>query len=248
MIESPSLITLGGASWGLFTWGVSGGIASFFSPCALPMLPAYVSYYLSTDSEQVQLSRGNDRVSAPRLTSVRRGVTFGVAACAGLLTVFAVTAILTGVLGNVLRPLIPLLLPAVGLIVLTLGGLLLVDRTRLVSITVRLPERAGPSLSQFYVFGALFAGAALGCTAPVFFAVTLTALSTGGMTGAATVIAGYAGGMVIPFIGMTTLLALARERTARRVQALIPLVERASALLLIGVGAYLLYYFVQVIP
>ena len=248
MIESLSLVALGGASWGLFTWGVSGGIASFFSPCALPMLPAYVSYYLSTDSVQPQSGNGDQRVSAPRLTSARRGVTFGVAASTGLLTVFAVAAVFTGVLGNVLRPLIPLLLPAVGLTVITLGGLLLVDRTTLVSTTVRLPERTDPSISQFYIFGALFAGAALGCTAPVFFAVTLTALSTGGMAGATTVIAGYAGGMVIPFIGMTALLALAREQTARRVHSLIPLVERASALLLIGVGAYLLYYYVLVIP
>lgn len=243
-------LAIGSVSWNLFTWGLSGGIASFFSPCALPMLPAYLSYYLSAGSTSTPNDAVGSGIEADGggsvVTSLRRGVLFGGLASLGMLSVFAVTAAIAGVLGDMLTRLIPVFIPIVGVIVLGLGVLMLVNRASFLSRSVQLPEWGDASPKQFFTFGLLFAGAALGCTAPVFFGITLTALSTGGIAGAVTVLTGYAGGMIGLFVVMTALVAVAKDETARRIQSLIPYIERASAVLLIGAGLYMLNYYVQV--
>ena len=235
-------------SWSLLAWGISGGIASFFSPCALPMLPAYLSFYLSVDDPD-GATDGGLTVSANgggRTGSLGRGVRFGGLASAGMLSVFAAAAVVATVLGEVLTKAVPFLIPLVGVIVLVLGILMLLDRTSRLSHSLPLPEWSEASPRQFFLFGLLFAGAALGCTAPVFFGITLTALSTGGVAGATTALAGYAGGMIGLFVVMTALVAVAKDETARQLRSLIPYIERASALLLVGAGLYMLYYFAQV--
>lgn len=213
------------------------------------MLPAYLSFYLSTESEPAASDGGTTVVSQSspyRGASLRRGVLFGSLASLGLLSVFALTAVLAGVLGEVLTQVIPLLIPLTGVVLIVLGGLMLADRAGWLSQSVSLPEWQDPSPMQFYLFGVLFAAAALGCTAPVFFGITLTALSTGGLVGGVTVVAGYAGGMIGLFVLMTVLVALAKDETARRINQLIPYIERASAVLLVGAGGYMLYYYAQV--
>ena len=241
-------LVVGGIRWNLFAWGLSGGIASFFSPCALPMLPAYLSYYLSADtsSTSASLKATTSTDGGSVTTNLRRGVLFGGLASAGMISVFAVTAAIAGVLGDVLTQIIPTLIPLIGLIVLGLGVLMLANRATWLSRSVQLPEWSEASPKQFFVFGLLFAGAALGCTAPVFFGITLTALSTGGILGAVTVLTGYASGMIGLFVVMTVLVAVAKDETARRIQSLVPYVERASAVLLIGAGVYMLYYYAQI--
>lgn len=248
LLSTAAPLTIGSVSWSLFMWGLSGGIASFFSPCALPMLPAYLSYYLSADASSTSTSLGATTSADGRsvTTSLRRGVLFGGLASAGMLSVFAITAAIAGVLGDVLTRIIPVLIPIVGLVVLGLGVLMLINRATWLSRSVQLPGWGEASPKQFFVFGLLFAGAALGCTAPVFFGITLTALSTGGILGAVTVLTGYASGMIGLFVVMTVLVAVAKEETARRIQSLVPYVERASAVLLIGAGVYMLYYYAQV--
>lgn len=232
--------------WELFVWGFSGGIASFFSPCALPMLPAYLSYYLSTGAADgittdggfsAVLHRGDSRQ-----TSVYRGLLFGGSASAGMLSVFGVLAIITGVLGDVLTRYISMLTPVIGVILILLGGYIFMDRAGWLSFspTIQLPELGEQSPKQFYLFGLLFAAAALACTAPVFLGITLTALSTGGIAGAATVLIGYGSGMVGLFILMTMGVALAEDETTRHLNSLIPYIEKVSAVLLIGAGVYLL--------
>lgn len=250
LFAAVTLLAIGNVSWSLFTWGLSGGIASFFSPCALPMLPAYLSYYLSADSvspADSDTGTGLGTAGGHSVTmSLRRGVLFGGLASLGMLSVFAVTAVVAGVLGDVLTRVIPVLIPLVGVILFSLGVLMLADRATFLSRSVQLPEWGEASPKQFFAFGLLFAGAALGCTAPVFFGITLTALSTGGIAGAVTVLTGYASGMVGLFVVVTALVAVAKEETARRIRSLIPYVERASAVLLIGAGLYMLYYYVQI--
>lgn len=243
------LTALSSVSWGLFTWGLSGGVASFFSPCTLPMLLAYLSYYAAADTDGAHSSTSAVVSDGGRSgsTSLTRGITFGGVASLGMLVVFVLAAVVTGILGDVLNPIIPVLIPGVGIIVIGLGVAMLADRADRLSRSVSLPEWKEPSARHFFGFGVLFALAALGCTAPMFIGITLTALSSGGFTGAATVFSGYAGGMIGMFVVMTGLIAFAKEETARQIRSLIPYVERASAVLLIAAGGYMLYYYWQLV-
>lgn len=217
-----------------FAWGISGGVASFFSPCALPMLPAYLSYYVASDTE-------TDVTSG----SVRRGVWFGTSAGVGMLGVFIAIGLLTGLAGDLLQGLISKLIPVVGLLIIVIGVAMFTENASRLSLRVSLPEWRDPSTRHFVAFGVLFALAALGCTAPVFIGVTLTALTTGGLGSGVSFVGGYATGMIGLFIAMTAAVALAKDETARQLRSLIPYVERASALMLVLAGGYMLYYYWQ---
>lgn len=238
--EYVVLVTTG-ISWGLLTWGISGGIVSFFSPCTLPMLPAYMGYYLSTEQPPSRADGGTMLQSVPT-TALRRGTLFGTVAGAGVLVVFVVVTATTVVLGNILTPIIPWLQPVVGVVLVVLGGALLTTMSDQLSLSISLPEWNEPTPRNFFSFGILFALAALACTAPVFIGIMLTALSTGGTSSIATVFVGYAGSMIVLFMGITAATALARDEVTRRLQTLTPYIERASAVLLLGAGVYILYY------
>lgn len=238
-----------GVSWGLFTWGLSGGIASFFSPCALPMLPAYLSYYVAADTTERgdgKPTGGTGTDGQTSFASLQRGATFGGLASVGMLSVFVLLGVAVGVLGDLLQSLVTQIIPLVGIAVIAIGAAMFTDRAGRLSRSIQLPEWKEPSARHFFTFGILFAGAALGCTAPIFVGITLTALSTGGVASAATVFTGYASGMIGLFVVMTALIALAKEETARQLRSLIPYVEKASAVLLMGAGVYMLYYYWQV--
>lgn len=209
------------------------------------MLPAYLSYYVAADTrETTTRTRAVSRDSGRYVTGpLARGITFGGVASLGTLTVFAAAAVVTGLLGDVLEPIIPVLIPVVGMVVIALGVAMFVDRAGWLSRSVSLPEWKEPSARHFFGFGVLFALAALGCTAPIFVGITLTALSSGGVVGATTVFGGYAGGMIGMFVVTTGMIAFAKEEAVRQLRSLIPYVERASAALLIGAGGYMLYYY-----
>lgn len=230
----------GAVSWGYLAWGVSGGIASFFSPCALPMLPAYLSYYVASEQPE-------EGTVMSASSSLWRGTRFGAISGFGMLSVFVAVAVLTGIAGELLQSIISDFIPVVGIIVIGIGVAMLTDRAGWLSRSVSLPEWREPGVRHFLAFGILFALAALGCTAPVFIGVTLTALSTGGIGSMLSFFAGYATGMIGLFVVMTALVALAKEETARQLRSLIPYVEKASALLLIGAGGYMLYYYWTII-
>lgn len=238
--EFVSLVTIG-ISWSLLAWGISGGIVSFFSPCTLPMLPAYMGYYLSTEQSPSRADGGTMLQSTPT-TALGRGTLFGTVAGAGVLVVFVVVTAITVALGNVLAPIIPWFQPIVGVILIVFGGALLTTRSDRLSFSISLPEWNEPTPRNFFSFGILFALAALACTAPVFIGIMLTALSTGGTSSIATVFAGYAGSMFVLFIGITAATSLARDEVTRRLQTITPYIERASAVLLLGAGMYILYY------
>ena len=80
---------------------------------------------------------------------------------------------MTAVLGDVLEPIVPSLIPVVGGIVIGLGFAIPLNRVGVLSRSVSLPEWREPSARHFFGFGVLFALAALGCTAPIFVGMAL---------------------------------------------------------------------------
>ena len=164
---------------------VTAGVTTFFSPCAYPLLPGYVGFYVNS-------------VDADSASVVGAGAR-GIAAAVGVLATFALLAGATVRIGYSTLSNITVFETLVGGLLVIFG--LFVAAGRAPSISVPLPERRS-SVFGFGVFGAGYALAGAGCVAPVFLAVIARSIALPTQT-AALVVLTYAG-VVAALMAATT--------------------------------------------
>jgi len=211
-----------------FAFGL--GTATFFAPCAFPMLPGYVAFYLGDDDESPGFAG-----------TLRRATAVGVLTSLGFFVVYAVLAgvvmaVGTRILGNV-----SLLELVVGALLIGLGAAMLTGRFSPDRLHVQFPERRR-SPTGFFLFGVVYAAAAAGCTAPLFVAIAGVGLSAGPVAAVAT-FAAYAAGMSVLMIAVTLLSALGRDALLRRLSASTGRVTRLAGAVLIVAGVVQIYFF-----
>lgn len=211
------------------------GAAAAFNPCGVAMLPGYLAFLLGQGT-------GTDR---PRLWS---GVWAGLVMTAGFLTVFSVLGLAGTGLGQVLGGWLrwATVLIGVALVVAgiwqglgrTLPGLGGADRV------AGAIGQAGPrrGFVAIYIYGLAYAVASLGCTLPLFLALVAGTASSASTLGGAEAFLAYAGGMGLVATVLSAAAVGSREVLAARLAAWMPVVQRASAVVMGAVGLYLVYY------
>ncbi|MGB9951399.1 cytochrome c biogenesis CcdA family protein [Haloarcula marismortui] len=173
----------GVAVLGTLVFAASAGVGTFFAPCAFPLLPGYVGYYMRE-------SDGNVGMLPP-----------ATAAAGGAFVALTLVALLVLALGQPLKNALPILEPVIGLALAVFGVAMLLNREP--ELHVPLPQRPA-SVTGFGVFGAVYAIAAAGCVVPLFFGVVTQALAQP-VHVSALVLAAYALGVALPLVGVTLL-------------------------------------------
>lgn len=212
MIEATDLSTVG--------FALTAGVATFFSPCAYPLLPGYVGFYVSrTDGDDASLGG-----------ATLRGVVAGV----GVLGTFAALIGVTFWLGRSTLSNLTIFESLVGGLLVVFGALVVVGRAP--SLSVPLPKRRS-SVLGFGVFGAGYALAGAGCVAPVFLAVVARSLSLP-TDAAALVLASYVGSVVVLMIAVTVATGMGLVASAGRFATYSEHLKRLAGgmMLLAGLG------------
>lgn len=224
-------------------FALSAGMVTFFSPCSLPLLPAYVSYYLGLKG----VTEGRDLIQREALREeptlnliLRRGLLGGLMVSVGMIFIFGSIGVLTGFLGRVVAPYIRLMPLIVGPILGAMGVLMLLGLHPTFSIGFRASERR--DWGGLFSYGVLYGLAAAGCSAPIFISIVFYAVSRGGWFEGTLTLLFYAVGMSAPLMGVTLLVTGAKEAAVQRLYQVMPIIRRIGALILILVGIYLLYY------
>lgn len=207
------------------------GTATFFAPCAVPLLPGYLAYFLGQDDGE------EDPTVGARLW---RGATVASITSLGLLTVFAVLAGITFTVGaSVLRNIAILELVA-GVLLIGLGVAMVAGWFSAITPHIQLPERRrGPV--GYFSFGAVYAAAAAGCTGPLFLGVVSFALAN--PVDAIPLLGAYAAGMVSLLVAVTLATALGKDALVRRVTTRSQTVTRVAGGVLVVAGIVQLYFF-----
>jgi cytochrome c-type biogenesis protein len=199
---------------GTLAFALSAGLATFFAPCAYPLLPGYVGYYLSQEDADI--------VGA---------VVRGSAATLGALAVLALVGGALVSLGTRTVSNLAVLEPVVGVALVAFGLALLTGRAPQVHLL--LPEHRS-SVPGFVLFGGVYAVAAAGCVLPVVFGVAAQALTL--PTGqAVAVVAVYAVSVALPLLGVTLLAAVGSD-ALRGVSRHVGTVQRVAALVMVVAG------------
>jgi cytochrome c-type biogenesis protein len=230
------------SSFTLLSLAFSAGSATFFAPCAFPLLPGYLSYFLSdTASAAIDGEQSTDGSLIERVQNpVIRAVFVSVSACLGMTLVYVGLAGTTVALGAGTLSEIAVLELVVGLVFIV-GGITMALGWTLDRVHIQLPERRR-TFGGFFVFGVLYAAAAAGCTAPLFIAVVARGITAGPTIGVGLAVA-YALGMSVLLIGVTLLSALGGSSVTTTLSQHTNKIYRFSGILLIFSGISEIYYY-----
>lgn len=201
---------------GTLAFAVSAGVATFLAPCAYPLLPGYVGYYVGREDAGVEGA------------ALRGG-----AAALGALSVLALVALALFTAGRSVVARLSLLEPLVGVALVVLGALFAFDRGP--SLRVRLPERRA-SVGGFAVFGGVYALAAAGCVVPVFVGVLTQSLTLPTGEAVAALLA-YAAAAALPLAAVTVLAALGSD-LVRGLTGYVGRVQRVAGAVMMLAGAW----------
>lgn len=217
---------------GFFGFALVAGALATVNPCGFVMLPALVAVQL----RQAGGSKGPDRRDV-----VVRGVGFGLRATAGFLLVFGLLGLVVGLGARSVVRLFPFGGLVVGAVLLAIGLRSLIGR-RPLSIPGLTRRPFGKKVSGGLAFGAAYAVASLSCTLPIFLAVVGGTLLAEGIASAIVPLVGYALGMGGVLLAVTLATALSAGAVVRGLRAAMPYVETVGSVLLVGIGGYLVVY------
>ncbi|GAB3664373.1 cytochrome C biogenesis protein [Halopiger thermotolerans] len=211
------------------TFALIAGISTFFSPCAYPLLPGYVGFYVNqTEGEGASLSG-----------ALGRGTVAGLGALGTLAALFgAAFWIGHATLSNIVY-----FEPLIGALLVVFGLLVVVDRAP--SLSIPLPQRRS-SVLGFGIFGAGYALAAAGCVAPLFVGVVAQALSLPPASGAV-VVGTYIGSVVLLMVSLTVATGMGLLAGAGRFVAHGERLERLAGAIMIVAGLGQLYLAIVVL-
>ena len=206
------------------------GAGAFFAPGAFVMFPAYVSYYVS-------LGGGG----------VRHAVPLGLACAGGAITFFAAIGGVIAAVGGAVAPYLIAAKPIVALIIVGLGIVQLLD-VRLPAVPrlgmTRMIQGQSAAVTLFaYGFG--YGWASTGCTLPLYVSITVIPLTSGFSGSAAPAFAAFALAIAVLMLATTLLVAAARQQLIETLQHAAIRTKRASGLVLIAAGVYMLYFYVR---
>ena len=199
------------------------GVGTFFSPCAYPLLPGYIAFYVSHHEE------GHAELNY----SLTRGLVAGAGTVLGI-------GVISGVVfwvGDRTLSNLTLLEPLIGIALIGFGLLMLTGRDP--SINVLLPKRRA-GLPGFFLFGLGYAVAAIGCVAPVFFTVIATALALS-TAGGVLVVGTYAGVVAGLMLSVTVATGMGILAGGRRFSAYTGRIKQVAGVVIILAGIGQLY-------
>lgn len=209
-------------------WAFVAGAAAFFSACSFVVLPAYLAHFFGKAGTERRL-----------MQHLARGALAGILVMLGFLAVFGVIGLGITLFGRWLAAYIPGISIGLGIGLVLFGIVMLSGKT----IDVNLPAKH-PKLRNnfsFLTFGIVYGTASAGCTLPVFLAVVSAAVSTDPATGFLSFIS-YASGMGLIMLAVSVAAAASKGAFTKRIVGLAPLMKKLSAVLIIAMGAYLVYY------
>ncbi len=227
------------------------GMVSTVNPCGFAMLPAYLGLYLgSRDLNAVGPVGANypDSATAPASipSQLTRALVVSLVKTGGFLLLFGAAGVLISAGWQLIGRFAPWVALAIGGLLVLFGIALLLGRHITTSLAAplagRLRNPGQVSVWGFFIFGVAYATASLSCTLPVFLIMVGGCLVANGFGAAMLQFVSYALGMGLVILFLTLSIAVFRGAIVTQLRTILLYVERGSALLMIGAGVYIVYY------
>lgn len=223
----------------LTLFGLLAGTAALFAPCAFPLFPAYVSWYLSLDNQATEIGR--------RWRPLWYGLICGLGAVVFFLLVGVGLAALGGALSGYLiaaKPFVALILVGAGVATLTDLSLPLTKWSGVRASLTTQAVRTSP-LRGLFLYGFGYGLASTGCTLPIYVGLVVFPLSSGAFGRALLAFVSFAAAMGGLMLLLTVCIGLSKRTLIQHLIASTALIRRVSGVVLILTGLYVGYYFLM---
>ncbi len=213
------------------------GMISTVNPCGFAMLPAYLSLYIG-------ITEPGFETRSP-IARATRALYIGLMVTVGFLVLFSVVGLLVAAGGQLLVDIMPWAGLLTGVALAVLGVFLLAGKPVYFGFAARISatiDVRGIRGRDFLLFGIAYGVASLACTLPVFLVVVGSAIVADGILVGFMQFVSYALGMGSVLIVLTLGMAVFKGMALGKFRAVLPYVERVSAVLILLMGSYLVYY------
>ncbi len=206
------------------------GVLAVLAPCALPMLPSYIAYYMNLDED--------DR-------SIGASLGFAFTVVAGFLAVFLVIGLLPSFALNQVSSRLEFVAPFIGALLVLIGlasgfsGFF----NMMPAVNVSAPQKAG--YRSFFLYGVGYGAASLACSLPVFILLVLQSSMAGGPLEVLAAFLVYGLGASAVVVPLTLALTYSKGYVHVRLMGVLPWMKKINAAVLILAGLYMIVtYFV----
>lgn len=210
------------------------GVGSFFSPCSVALIPAYIGYYLGSRDEALNIQE-----------RILRGLKAGILAGFGLISVFTLAGVIFSIFTNVLKSISFYLGIGTGAFLIFLGILMIANRNLGITLPLGFVKVNPDRLRNFYLFGVVYALGSLGCSLPIFLLVVFQALNTASFLGAFFNFLVYSLTISGLMIGFSILAAISKGTVALFFHKFLGAIKTLGALTMIAAGSYIIYFQVK---
>ena len=219
MIDAPLALAFGA------------GMVATVNPCGFAMLPAYLAFFL-----------GAEGAARDSRATVRRSLGVGLSVSGGFLLVFSAVGLAIYHLSASVDRWTPWATIVIGAVLVVLG--IAVLRGYEPALALPKLERGGKQRTgtSMFVFGISYAVASISCSLPLFTSAVAGTFRRANLVSSLAVFVAYAAGMTLVLLALTVSLGMAKQGLLRWLRKALPHVTRASGVLLIVAGAYLVHY------
>jgi cytochrome c biogenesis protein CcdA len=217
---------------GDFAYSFILGVLAAVNPCGFILLPTYLLYYLGTE-----LNRENESPA----TTLRRGLTVGIAVSSGFIGLFLIVGIISRAFTTVIRDNAKYAALIIGIGLIAMG----IAMFRGWKPPVTQPNMAMQkqrTWRNMFVFGIAYAVASIGCTIGLLVSVILGSVGRHGFVSGVLSIALYGLGMGLLVTSLTVGLAFARFGMVSNLKKSFPMFDKVSAIAVTLTGLYLTWY------
>ncbi len=210
------------------------GLLATLNPCCVAMLPSFLAFYIGANNE------GYEHI--PLHSRLKNAVMTGILVTLGFLTIYLGGGILVSLGLQMFINWVPQLTILIGSILMVMGGTMLLGHSLKVHLFHPQWSVKKTGLLPMFLYGVSYAIASLSCTLPMFLIIVGSTASAPGPLSTLLMFLSYGLGIAVVLIGITCATMLFQTAVNRWLHRILPYVQIVSGLLLIGVGAYLIYY------
>lgn len=220
--------------WTLIGTTLTAGAVAAFNPCGFAMLPAYLGYFLGLDSEDETNTAHN----------IARAIAVGVTLTLGFVLFFGLIGVLTSTLvsqGDIFEK-IPWVTLIFGILLIPLGIAMVFGFEPKLNIPRLQKGGKTRDLPSIFLFGVSYAAVSLSCTAPIFLGTVIGSFTRSSFVEGLGAFFAYALGMGLVITVLTLAMAIFRASVANAFRKVLPYVNKASGVLLVLTGIFLIIY------
>jgi len=201
------------------------GALATLTPCALPMLPAYITLYTVSEEKR----------------SLSSALKFGLTTVVGFLTVFTMISLIPSYFLRVLTSRITFIIPFMGLILILLGISYLFSDfySKLPIISISTPR--GYGIKAFYLFGFGYSLASLACSLPIFILMVFESSTIGDLSSIVLLFSAYGIGAATVIVSLSVAITYGQDQVYRHYSKILPYMKRINSLILIIAGIFMFY-------